>query len=148
MSDPPREGNPPVAPPADIPAANPTDRAAADAARMEAERLNIEAAINGFNVNYNQNGGPPQLPRLVSPNRRVGNAPNLPPRVLRGGPVQGQAQGGGQAHQPGLLQQLPGLRENVRNAEGGVDRLHVNCDPDANTSLCTTLLRMKPCFRK
>ena len=41
MSDPPREGNPPVAPPADIPAADPTDRAAADAARMEAERLNI-----------------------------------------------------------------------------------------------------------
>ena len=52
---------------------------------MEAERLNIEAAINRFNVNYNPNGGPPQLPRLVSPNRRVGNAPNLPPWVMGGG---------------------------------------------------------------
>ena len=59
MSDPPREGIPPVAPPADIPAADPMDRAAADAARMEAERLNIEATINCFNVNYNQRGSPP-----------------------------------------------------------------------------------------
>ena len=80
MSDPPRENIPPVAPPADVPAADPTDRAAADAARMEAKRIRLEAAINHFNVNYNPYGGPPQLPRLVSPNRRAGNAPNLPPR--------------------------------------------------------------------
>ena len=82
-------------------------------------------------MNYNQNGGPPQFPRLVSPNRHVGNAPNLPPWVLGGGPVQGLAQGGGQAHQPGLLQQLP--RDNGRNADGGVGRLHTNSNPDANT---------------
>ena len=133
MSDPPppRGDNPPVAPLADVPAADPMDRAAAEAARMEAERLRIEAAINLFNVNYNQNGGPPQLPRLISPNRRVGNAPNLPPRVLGGGPAQGLAQGGGQALQPGLLQQLP--RDNGRIADGGVGRLHANSNPDANT---------------
>ena len=133
MSDPPppRGDNSPVAPLADVPAADPMDRAAAEAARMEAERLRIEAAINLFNVNYNQNGGPPQLPRLISPNRRVGNAPNLPPRVLGGGPAQGLAQGGGQALQPGLLQQLP--RDNGRIADGGVGRLHANSNPDANT---------------
>ena len=52
--------------------------------------------------------------RLISPiNRRAGNPPVLPPRVKGGGPGQGQAQGGGQAHQPGLLQQLPGSRENI-----------------------------------
>ena len=117
MSDPLREGNPPVAPPADV-SADPMDRAGAEAVRMEAERASLEAAINSFNVNYNLNGGPPQLPRLVSPNRRLGNLPNLPPRVLGGGPVQGLAQGGGQAHQPGLLQQLQGPRDNVRNADG------------------------------
>ena len=63
MSDPPppRGDNPPVAPPADVPVADPTNRAAADAARMEAERLNIEAAINCFNVNYNQMGVPPSF---------------------------------------------------------------------------------------
>ena len=63
MSDPPppRGDNPPVAPLADVPAADPMDRATAEAARMEAERLRIEAAINLFNVNYNQNGGPPSF---------------------------------------------------------------------------------------
>ena len=59
MSDPPREGNPPVASPADVPAADSTDRAAADAVRMEAERISLEAAINRFYVNYNPNGAPP-----------------------------------------------------------------------------------------
>ena len=92
MSDPPRENIPPVAPPADVPAADPTDRAAAEAARMEAERVRLEDAINRFNVNYNPNGGPPLLPRLISPNRRVGNAPDVPPRVLGGSPVQALAQ--------------------------------------------------------
>ena len=57
--------------------------------------------------------------------------PIYPPRVLGGGPVQGLAQGGGQAHQPGLLQQLP--RDNGRNADGGVGRLHTNSNPEANT---------------
>ena len=71
---------------------------------------------------------------MISPNNRcVGNPPNLPPRVQGGGPVQGLAQGGGQAHQPGLLQQLHGARDNVRNADGGVGRLHVNSNPYANT---------------
>ena len=93
---------------------------------MDAERASLEAAIQRFNTNYNPTGGPPQgrdLPRLISPiNRRAGNPPVLPPRVNGGGPAQGQAQGGGQAHQPGLLQQLPGSRENVRNlVDGGVD---------------------------
>ena len=69
-----------MAPPADVPVADPTDRAAAEAVRMEAKRISLEAAINCFNVNYNPNGGPPQLPRLVSPNKCVGNAPNLPPK--------------------------------------------------------------------
>ena len=83
-------------------------------------------------MNYNPNGGSPQLPRLVSPNnRRIGNPPNLPPRVQGGGPVQGLAQGGGQAHQPGLLQELP--RDNGRNADGEVGRLHTNSNPEANT---------------
>ena len=59
MSDPPRENVPPVAPPADVPAADPTDRAAAEAARMEAKRISLEAAINRLSVNYNPNGGPP-----------------------------------------------------------------------------------------
>ena len=44
-------------PPVDVPA-DPTDRAGAEAIR-EAERANLEAAINRFNVNYNPNGGPP-----------------------------------------------------------------------------------------
>ena len=92
MSDAPRENIPPVAPPADVPAAGPTDRAAAEATRMEAERVRLEDAINRFNVNYNPNGGPPLLPRLISPNRRVGNAPDVPPRVLGGSPVQALAQ--------------------------------------------------------
>ena len=100
MSDPPRENIPPVAPPADVPAADPTDGAAAEAARIEAERVRLEDAINRFNVNYNPNGGPPLLPRLISPNGRVGNAPDVPLRVLGGGPVQALAQRGGQAHQP------------------------------------------------
>ena len=75
------------------------------------------------------------MPRLISPiNRRAGNPPVLPPRVNGGGPAQGQAQGGGQAHQPGLLQQLPGSQENVRNlVDREVDHLHVNSNPDANT---------------
>ena len=76
------------------------------------------------------------MPRLISPaNRRPGNPPVLPPRVNGGGQAQGQAQGGGQAHQPGLLQQLPvGPRERVRSlADGGVDCTHVNPNPDANT---------------
>ena len=137
MSEPPREGSPPVAPvaPAEVPAD--ADRAAAEALR-EAERENLEAAINRFNVNYNPNGGPPQreLPRLISPpNRRLGNLPNIPPWVQGGGPVQGLAQEGGQAHQPRLLQQLHGPRDNARNADGGVGCLHVNSNsnPDANT---------------
>ena len=105
---------------------------------MDAERASLEAAIQRFNTNYNPTGGPPQgrdLPRLISPiNRRANNPPTLPPRVNGGGPVQGQAQGGGQAHQSGLLQQLPGPRENVRNlADGGVDCLYINSNPDANT---------------
>ena len=107
MSDPPID-----IPPVDV-QAEPSERAGAEAIR-EAERESLEAAIQRFNVNYNPNGGPN--------NRSVGNPPNLPPRVHGGGPVQGQAQGGGQAHQPGLLQQLPGSTENVRNAEGGVHR--------------------------
>ena len=57
MSDP-IKGPPPV----DVPA-DPTDRAGAEATR-EAERANLEAAINRFNVNYNPNGGPP--PRSVA----------------------------------------------------------------------------------
>ena len=131
MSDPPRENIPPVAPPADVSAAGPTDRAAAEAARMEAERVRLEDAINRFNVNYNPNGGPPLLPRLISPNGRVGNAPDVPPQVLGGGPVQALVQRGGQAHQPGLLQQLP--RDNGNNADGGVGHLHPNSNPEANT---------------
>ena len=59
----------------------------------------------------------------------------LPPRVAGGGPPQGQAQGGVQAHQPGLLQQQPvGPRERIRSlADGGADRIQVNPNPDANT---------------
>ena len=117
--------------------AEPSERARADANR-DVERANLEAVILRFNTNYNPSGGPPSgrdLPRLISPNnRRAGNPPVIPLRVNGGGPAQGQAQGGGQAHQPGLLQQLPGSRENIRNlADGGVDRLHVNSNPDANT---------------
>ena len=77
-----------------------SERDRAEVARA-AERANLEAAILRFNTNYNSSGGPPQgrdLPRLNSPpNRRLGNPPVLPPR----------AAGGGQAHQPGLLQQQP-----------------------------------------
>ena len=107
-------------------------------ANRAAERANLEAAILRFNTNYNPAGGPPlgrDLPRLLSPpNRRPGNPPVLPPRVNGGGPAQGQAQGGGQAHQPGLLQQQPGPRERIRSlADGGVDRIHINSNPDANT---------------
>ena len=47
-----------MAPLADVPA-DPTDRVGAEAARMEAKRASLEAAINRFNVNYNPNGGPP-----------------------------------------------------------------------------------------
>ena len=117
--------------------AEPSERARAEANR-DAERANLEAAILRFNTNYNPAGGPPQgrdLPRLISPyKRRAGNPPVLPPGVNVGGPAQRHAQEGGQAHQPGLLQQLPGSRENVRNlVDGGVDRLHVNSNPDANT---------------
>ena len=133
MSDPPppRGDNPLLAPLADAPAAAPMDRAAADAARMEAERIRLQDAIDLINVHYNQNGGPPPLQRLISPNRRLGNAPMLPPRVMGVGPVQGLAQGGGQALQPGLLQQLP--MDNGRNVDGGVGRLHANSCPDTNT---------------
>ena len=54
MSDPPppRGDNPLLAPLADAPAAAPMDRAAAEAVRMEAERI-------------------------ISPNRRAGNAPHV-----------------------------------------------------------------------
>ena len=45
MSDPPRVDNPPGAPPVDIPADAPPDRAATEAARMEAERLRLVEAI-------------------------------------------------------------------------------------------------------
>ena len=45
MSDPPRVDNPPGAPPVDVPAAAPPDRAATEAARMEAERLRLVEAI-------------------------------------------------------------------------------------------------------
>ena len=131
MSDPPRGDNPPVAPPADVPAAAPTDRAATEAARIEAERLRLVEAIDLFNVHYNQNGGPPPLPRLISPNERVGHAPDVPPRMLGGGPVQPLAPRGGQAHQPRLLQQLP--RNNDNNADGGAGRLHTSSNPESNT---------------
>ena len=63
------------------------DRAAAEAVRMEAERI-------------------------LSPNKGLGTAPNVPPR----GPVQGPAQGGAQAPQPGptlILMQIP-KRVNMR----------------------------------
>ena len=107
-------------------------------ANRAAERANLEAAILRFNTNYNPVGCPlpgRDLPRLVSPtNRRPGNPHVLPPRVNGGGPTQGQAQGGGQAHQPGLLQQLPEPRDRIRSlADGGVHRLHVNPNPNANT---------------
>ena len=96
-----------------------SERDRAEVARA-AERANLEAAILRFNTNYNPSGGPPQgrdLPRLNSPpNRRLGNPPVLPPRAAGEGPTQGQAQGGGQAHQPGLLQQQPvGQRVRVRS---------------------------------
>ena len=45
MSDPPRVDNPPGAPPVDVPAAAPPDRAATEVARMEAERLRLVEAI-------------------------------------------------------------------------------------------------------
>ena len=45
MSDPPRVDNPPGAPPVDVPAAAPPDRAATEAARMKAERLRLVEAI-------------------------------------------------------------------------------------------------------
>ena len=134
MSDPPID----IPPPVDV-QAGPSDGARADVnTEAERERAKLEAAILKFNTNYNPLGGPPQgrdLPRLVSPvNRRAGTLPILPPRVNGGGPAQGQGQGGGKAHQPGLLQQLPRLRENVRSlVDGGVDRLHINSNPDANT---------------
>ena len=135
MSDPLIPGdNPPVAPPAEAPAPAPTDRAAVDAIRAEAERVErvrLQEAIDLINVHYNAQGGPPPLQRLISPNRRLGNAPMLPPRVMGGGPVQGPAQGGGQALQPGLLQQLN--MDNGRNVDGGVGRLHANSYPDTNT---------------
>ena len=54
MSDPlPPGDNPPVALPAEAPAPAPMDRAAADAIRLEAERVekaSDEAAIDRFNV--------------------------------------------------------------------------------------------------
>ena len=104
------------------------------------ERASLEAAILRFNTNYNPAGGPPQgrdWPRLnSSTNRRPGNPPMLPPRVAGGVPSQGQAQGGGQAQvQHGPLQQQPvGQRERIRSlADGGVERMHVFTNPDANT---------------
>ena len=67
-------------PPVDIPAV-PLDRARVDV-NMDAERANLEAAIQRFNTNYHPTGGPLQgrdLPRLVSPvNRRAGTLPILP----------------------------------------------------------------------
>ena len=70
MSDPLLPGdNPPVAPPAEAPAPAPTDRAAADAIRAEAERVErvrLQEAIDLINVHYNQNGGPPPIQRLIS----------------------------------------------------------------------------------
>ena len=107
---------------------------------MAAERVNLEAAILRFNTNYNPAGGPPQgrdLPRLTSPpNGRLGNPPVLPPRAAGGGPTQGQAQVGGNATvQHGLLQQQPvGQRERIRSlADGGVERMNVSSNQDANT---------------
>ena len=132
MSDPPIPGdNPPVPPPAKAPAPPLTDRAAAEALRAEAERVRLQEAIDLIAVDYNAQGGPPTLQRLISPKRRLGIAPVLPPGVMGGGPVQRPAQGGGQALQPGLLQQLN--MDNGRNVDGGVGRLHANSCPDANT---------------
>ena len=86
-------------PPVDV-QAEPSERARADANKDAGWGANLEAAILR------------DLPRLISPiNRRAENPPVLPFRVNGRGPAQGQAQGGGQAHQPGLLQQLPGSRE-------------------------------------
>ena len=131
MSDPPRGDNLPVAPPADVPAAAPRDRAATETARIEAKRLRLVEAIDLFNVHYNQNGGPP-LPRLmpISPNGRVGHAPDVPPRVSGGGPAQILAPRGGQAQQPGL-QQLP--RNNEHTEDGGAGRHHTSSNPESNT---------------
>ena len=57
MSDPlPPGDNPPVAPLAEAPASAPTDRAAAEAIRAEAERVRLQDAIDLINVHYNQNG--------------------------------------------------------------------------------------------
>ena len=57
-------------------------------ANRAAERANLEAAILRFNTNNNPAEGPPpgrDLPRLISPtNRRPGNPPVLPPRVMDG----------------------------------------------------------------
>ena len=68
MSDPLIPGdNPPVAPLAEAPAPAPTDRAAAEAIRAEAERVErvrLQEAIDLINVHYNAQGGPPPLPRL------------------------------------------------------------------------------------
>ena len=63
MSDPPIPGNnPPVPPPAEAQAPPLTDRAAEDAIRAEAERLErvrLQDAIDLINVHYNAQGGPP-----------------------------------------------------------------------------------------
>ena len=131
--DPPVPGDIPPAPPlVGAPAPPLVDRAAEDAARVEAERLEsvrLQDAINLIATHYNAQGGPPSQ-RLISPNRRLGNAPMLPPRVMGGNPAQGPAQGGGQAYQPGLLQQLN--VDQGRTVDGGVDRRHVN-STDSNT---------------
>ena len=66
MSDPLIPGdNLPVAPPAEAPAPAPTDRAAAEAIRAEAERaerverVRLQEAIDLINVHDNAQGGPP-----------------------------------------------------------------------------------------
>ena len=131
--DPPIPGDIPPAPPlAGAPAPPLVDRAAEEAARVETERLEsvrLQDAINLIATHYNAQGGPPSQ-RIISPNRRLGNAPMLPPRVMGGNPAPVPAQAGGQAYQPGLLEQLninPG-----RAVDGGVDRRHVN-STDSNT---------------
>ena len=134
MSDVDKHNSPPVNAQAEL-----SERDRAEVARA-VERTSLEAMILFFNTNYNPARGPPQgrdLPRLNSmPNRLPGNPPVLPPRAAGGGPTQGQAQVGGNATvQHGLLQQQPvGQRERIRSlADGGVERMNVSSNPDANT---------------
>ena len=80
MSDP-EIDQPPVGIQAEL-----SESARADANRA-AERANLEAAILRFNTNYNPSGGPPppsgrDLPTLISPIRRPGNPPILPPGLM------------------------------------------------------------------